>query len=119
MWSEKLAQGFNTAAQDSNPGSLSRESDALPLSHCAIQIRSYFMSDEIFPCILVAVLPLYLTCFVVSPQEYLRDRRDVEEVEEEVEEAPNGWGPWTAVGKCSRSCGGGIHFEERSCYQTR
>ena len=32
---KKLAQGFNTAAQDSNPGSLSRESGALPLSHCA------------------------------------------------------------------------------------
>ena len=26
----KLAQGFNTAAQDSNPGPLSREFDALP-----------------------------------------------------------------------------------------
>ena len=33
---KKLAQGFNTAAQDSNPGSLSRESGGLPLSHCAI-----------------------------------------------------------------------------------
>ena len=33
---KKLAQGFNTAAQDSNPGSLSRESEALPLSHCAL-----------------------------------------------------------------------------------
>ena len=30
----KLAQGFNTAAQDSNPGSLSQGSEALPLSHC-------------------------------------------------------------------------------------
>ena len=30
-----LAQGFNTAAQDSNPGPLRRESDALPLSHGA------------------------------------------------------------------------------------
>ena len=28
-----LPQGFNTVAQDSNPGSLSRESEALPLSH--------------------------------------------------------------------------------------
>ena len=34
---KKLAEGFNTAAQDSNPGSLSRESEALPLSHCALQ----------------------------------------------------------------------------------
>ena len=33
---KKLAQGFNTAAQDSNPGPLSRESEALPLSHCAL-----------------------------------------------------------------------------------
>ena len=32
---KKLAQGFNTATQDSNPGSRSRESEALPLSHCA------------------------------------------------------------------------------------
>ena len=32
---KKLAQGFNTAAQDSNPGPLSRESDALPLGHGA------------------------------------------------------------------------------------
>ena len=30
-----LAQGFSTAAQDSNPGSRSRESEALPLSHCS------------------------------------------------------------------------------------
>ena len=33
---EKLAQGFNTAAQDSNSGSRRRESDALSLSHCAL-----------------------------------------------------------------------------------
>ena len=31
-----LVQGFNTAAQDSNPGSRNRESEALPLSHCAL-----------------------------------------------------------------------------------
>ena len=34
---KKPAQGFNTAAQDSNPGPLSRESEALPLSHCALK----------------------------------------------------------------------------------
>ena len=34
---KNLAQGFYTAAQDSNPGSRSRESKALPLSHCALQ----------------------------------------------------------------------------------
>ena len=33
---KNLAQGFNTAAQDSNPGSRSRESEALPQSHCAL-----------------------------------------------------------------------------------
>ena len=33
---KKLAKGFNTAEQDSNPGFLSRESEALPLSHCAL-----------------------------------------------------------------------------------
>ena len=34
---KKLARDFNTAVQDSNPGSCSRESEALPLSHCALQ----------------------------------------------------------------------------------
>ena len=33
---KKPAQDFNTAAQDLNPGSRSRESEALPLSHCAL-----------------------------------------------------------------------------------
>ena len=33
---KKLAQDFNTAALDLNPGSLSRASKALPLSHCAL-----------------------------------------------------------------------------------
>ena len=37
---KKLAQGFNTAAQDSNPGSRSRESEAQPLSHCALLKRT-------------------------------------------------------------------------------
>ena len=36
---KKRAQGFNTAAQDSNPGSRSRESEALPLSHCALVVK--------------------------------------------------------------------------------
>ena len=34
---KNLAHGFNTAAQDSNPGSRSQESEALPLRHCALQ----------------------------------------------------------------------------------
>ena len=33
----KCAQGFNIAAQDLNPSSLSRESETLPLSHCTLQ----------------------------------------------------------------------------------
>ena len=33
---KKLAQGFNTTAQDLNQGSRSRESEALPMSHCAL-----------------------------------------------------------------------------------
>ena len=37
---KKLAQGFNTTAQDSNPSSRNRESEALPLSHCALRIES-------------------------------------------------------------------------------
>ena len=32
-----IAQAFNTTAQDLNPGSHSRESKPLPLSHCALQ----------------------------------------------------------------------------------
>ena len=36
---KKLAQGFNTATQDSNPGSCSWETKALPLSHCAVRGR--------------------------------------------------------------------------------
>ena len=31
-----LGQGFNTVAQDSNPGSRSRESETLSLSHCTL-----------------------------------------------------------------------------------
>ena len=33
---KKLAQDFNPAAQDLYPGLLSQESEALPLSHCAL-----------------------------------------------------------------------------------
>ena len=42
---KKLAQGVNTAAQDSNPGPLSRESDAIPLSHGA-QRKWHFPSAK-------------------------------------------------------------------------
>ena len=44
---KKLAHGFNTAAQDSNPGSRSRESKALPLSHCAL--RCVLTSTIVYP----------------------------------------------------------------------
>ena len=33
-----LAQGCNRAAQDAKPGSLSRESEALPMSHYVIEV---------------------------------------------------------------------------------
>ena len=42
----KLAQGFNTAAQDLNLGSRSRESEALPLSHCALLHYMLFHIDN-------------------------------------------------------------------------
>ena len=51
---KKLAQGFNTAAQDSNPGSRSRESEALPLSHCALQIDILFYSSH-FGTVLIII----------------------------------------------------------------
>ena len=39
---KKLAQGFNTAAQDSNLGSRSRESKAVPLSCCTLHRQHAF-----------------------------------------------------------------------------
>ena len=44
----KVVEAFNTAAQDSNPGSRSRQYEALPQSHCALRTRN-------------AVINLYLT----------------------------------------------------------
>ena len=41
---KQLTQGFNTPAQDSNPDSLSCESEALPLSHCAL--RDTYVIDK-------------------------------------------------------------------------
>ena len=41
---KKLAQGINTGAHDySNPGSRSRESEALPLSHCAYSVIVHYI----------------------------------------------------------------------------
>ena len=45
---KKLAQGFNTAAHDSNQDSLSRGSEALPLSHCALPRRLARITDGQF-----------------------------------------------------------------------
>ena len=44
----KRAQGFNTAAQNSNPGSLSRESETLPLSHCGLRVIHLFIYFMLF-----------------------------------------------------------------------
>ena len=44
---KKRAQGFNTAAQDLNPGSRSRESEALPLSHCALRTTNNYDNNDI------------------------------------------------------------------------
>ena len=44
---KKIAQGFNTAAQHSNPGSLSWESEVLPLNHCALQIIKHKRGKKI------------------------------------------------------------------------
>ena len=46
---KKLAQDFNTAAQDSNPGSRNRESEALPLSHCALQTMPGETQNQVQP----------------------------------------------------------------------
>ena len=55
--SEKHAQGFNTATQDSNPGSRSRESEAQPLSHCALH---YHLSYDILLVFLVLILCFFI-----------------------------------------------------------
>ena len=38
MWSEKTCPRFHMAAQDSNWGPLSEESETVPLNHCALQL---------------------------------------------------------------------------------
>ena len=42
---KKLAQGFNTAAQDLNLGSLRGESEALSVNHCALLITVHGTDD--------------------------------------------------------------------------
>ena len=44
---KKVAQSFNTAALESNPGSRSRESEALHLSHCTLQSCIYNLNGLI------------------------------------------------------------------------
>ena len=44
---KKLAQDFNTTAQGSNPGSRSRESEALPLSHGALPSQLKLRAAEL------------------------------------------------------------------------
>ena len=53
---KKLAQGFSTVAQDLNPGSRSRDSQALARSHCALQIlATYSLPHYNFSACLVAM----------------------------------------------------------------
>ena len=67
---KKLAQGFSTAAQDSNVGSLSRESEVLILSQCALYVLciyvSLFLLDEF-----ISNLIIYLTLFILFYLIYL------------------------------------------------
>ena len=50
MLSEKIAHGFNTAAQDLNPGTLSLESETLLLSHCALRIQNIMDAGKCIYC---------------------------------------------------------------------
>ena len=63
---KKLAQGFNTAAQYSNPGSRSRESEGLPLSHYDLQENQG--SNPMLPC---QTLDSSLRCMNEYSGEYL------------------------------------------------
>ena len=53
---KKLTRGFNTAAQDSNPGSCSREPEALPMNNGALKSpnrsnKSYYVSSVLLPAV--------------------------------------------------------------------
>ena len=83
---KKPAQGFNTTAQDLNPGSRSRASEALPLSHCALRSSvplCFTALDEEFVCVLF--VSAYRSCsagqFICDtgkciPQHWRCDRDD-------------------------------------------
>ena len=62
---KKLAQGFNTTAQDSNLGSRSRESEALPLSHCGLHEHDKMSPVQYFvinTCMLTHTHTNHLRC---------------------------------------------------------
>ena len=44
---KKPAQGFNTTAQDLNLGTRSRESEALPLSYCALRCFYFYLKVSV------------------------------------------------------------------------
>ena len=74
---KKLAQGqgFDTTAQDSNPGSRSREANALPLSHYALQ-EVYIQELKIICSSGIGILPegnaILPSTYYVSIGEYLK-----------------------------------------------
>ena len=43
---KQFAHSFNTKAQDSNPGSLNREPEALPLNHCVLQVYNHVSNTQ-------------------------------------------------------------------------
>ena len=64
---KKLAQGFNTAAYNSNLDSSSRESEALPLSHCTLQTYATFSyCTHVFYVYKRAVIPGELLLIILS-----------------------------------------------------
>ena len=60
----KLARGFNTATQDSNPGSRNRESEALPLSHSDQAVHSIAQFVSVFVCVPRFYLGAMLRCIM-------------------------------------------------------
>ena len=74
VYSKKFAHGFNTAAQDLNPGPLSRESEALPLiellcstcsARCFVSMTSRCFLDFI-PAYYIIIKLIIHTVFTVK-----------------------------------------------------
>ena len=65
---------FNTAAQDSNPGSHGQESEALPLSHCALRtiLSRKAKAKQVHICVFVVVLYCMYSsyCLTDTPYEF-------------------------------------------------